>query len=279
MLCNGLLAPLAGVSRRFRLALVPAQAFKLQPLHHPAMRAGHEVAALVAGLELSLDPADAPNGRGRDHEHLAPVREGRGPRLPHRRGRIGIDLVEKDVARGHRPQASGRVGARQHQDAAGEFLGQHRVASIARPGRLHPFPQGRAVRDQRVKPPTRGALGHLDRWQHRQHRARRMVDDKADPVVARLGSTYLCGLHEADTLRGVPRRQRIHDLAQIGRPRRPVPPRFRTGTGRQPAMLFGPFRHRQIRVREHAFAPLAQDVFGPVKAEVEIARQVIAIRG
>ncbi len=48
--------------------------------------------------------------RGRDHEHLAPVRKGRGPRFRQRdriaflvgRGRIGVHLVEEDISRGHR---------------------------------------------------------------------------------------------------------------------------------------------------------------------------------
>ena len=271
------------IGRRFGLALRPAQAFKLQPLHRPAMRAGHEVPALVAGLELPLDPAQAPDRRGRDHEHLAPVREGRGPRLGQRdriaflvgRGRIGVDLVEKDVARRHRPQAGGRVGTGQHQDAAGEFLRQHRVARIARPGRIDPFAQGRTVRDQRIKPPARGAFGHLDRRQHRQHRPRRMVDHKADPVVASLRRADLCGLHERDALRRVARRQRIHDLAQVGRAGRAIPPGFGAGPRRQPAVLVRPFRHRQVRVGPHAPAPGAQDVLGPVKAEVEVVRQIV----
>ena len=92
--------------------------------------AWHEEPALIAGLVFPLDPAQPPDRRGRDHEHLAPVREGGGARFGQRdriaffvsRGRIGIDLVEKDVARGHRPQAGGRVRPGQHQNAAEEFF-------------------------------------------------------------------------------------------------------------------------------------------------------------
>ena len=57
VLGDGLLAALAMIGRRFRLALGPAQALKTQPLHRAAMRAGHEIAPLVRCLELPLDPA------------------------------------------------------------------------------------------------------------------------------------------------------------------------------------------------------------------------------
>ena len=133
------LAALASVSGRVGLTLIPAQAFKLQPLHVAAVWTGHEIPALVGRLELALDPRESPDRWCRHHEDFAPVREGGGPCLGQgdrvaflvRRGGIGVDLVEKDVARGHRPQAGGRVRPGQHQNAAGEFLGQHRVARVA----------------------------------------------------------------------------------------------------------------------------------------------------
>lgn len=53
-------------------------------MHIALLSAGHEVPALVAGLVFPFYPADAPNRRGRDHEHLAPVREGGRPRLGQR---------------------------------------------------------------------------------------------------------------------------------------------------------------------------------------------------
>ena len=91
----------------------------------------------------SLPGRPPPILRGADSDSVG------GPRLRQcdriaflvRRGGIGIDLVEEDVSRGHGAQASRRIGTSQHQDAAGEFLGQHRVASIARPSGGHPLPK------------------------------------------------------------------------------------------------------------------------------------------
>ena len=234
VLGDGLLAAFAVIHGRLGLSLAPAQPLELQPLPVTAMGAGHEVAPLVAGLELPLDARQPPHRRRRDHEHLAPMREGGGPCLGQRdrvalfvgRGRIGIDLIQKHIAGGHRAQASGRVRAGQHQNAAGEFLGQHRVASITRAGRAHALFQRRTVFDQRVDPAPRRALGHLDRGQHRQHRARRVMDDKANPVVASLGRADLCGFHEADPLRRVAGRECIHNRAQVGRAGRAIAPGF-----------------------------------------------------
>jgi hypothetical protein len=47
---------------------------------------------------------------------------------------------------------------------------------------------------------ARVALGQFHGRLDRQHRARRLVDGKADPVVARLGRADLCRLHEDDAL-------------------------------------------------------------------------------
>ena len=81
MLGDGLFAGLAMVCCRVGPPLVPAQPLKLQPLHRGTVGAGHEIAALVRCIELALDPADAPDRGRRDHEHLAPMREGGGARL------------------------------------------------------------------------------------------------------------------------------------------------------------------------------------------------------
>ena len=67
--------------------------------------------------------------------------------------------------------------------------------------------------------------------------------------------------------------------ADGGRARSAIPPRFSRSTRRQPAMRIRPFRHRQVRIGAHAFAPLAQNILGPIKSEVKVVRQVIAIRG
>ena len=94
---------MAMVRGRLGSPLRPSQPLELQPLLMATMRAGHEIPPLVAGLELPLD-AGQPAHRGRrDHEHLAPMREGGGARLGQRdrvallvgRGRIGINLYKK----------------------------------------------------------------------------------------------------------------------------------------------------------------------------------------
>jgi hypothetical protein len=90
-------------------------------------------------------------------------------------------------------------------------------------------------------------------------------------AISTVGSTAsLRGFHEAHALRVVPRRQRIHDLAQVRRAGRAIPPRFSRSARRQPAMRIRPFRHRQVRVGAHAVAPNPQDILGPVKPEIEV---------
>ena len=151
MLGDRLLAALADVGRRLRLALLPAQPLEREMLLLAAVRARHEVAPLVGGLVLPLDPRQPLDRRRRGEEHLAPPGEGARPRFGQRhrialvvgRRRIGVDLVEEQVAHRHRAQADGRVGAGQHQDAAGELLRQHRVAGVARPRRRHLLAQRR----------------------------------------------------------------------------------------------------------------------------------------
>jgi hypothetical protein len=54
------------------LPLVPPESLELQPLHRPAMRAGHKKAPLVARFELALDARDAMNRRCRGQKYLAP---------------------------------------------------------------------------------------------------------------------------------------------------------------------------------------------------------------
>ena len=140
VLLDPAVAGLAYIVCGLGLALVPAQPLELEPLHVPAMRARHEVAALVRGLVLPLDPREPLDRRRRGEEHLAPPRERARPRLGQRnriaflvgRGRIGIDLVEKQVARRHRAQADRAVGAGDDQQPCRELLRQHRVAGVAR---------------------------------------------------------------------------------------------------------------------------------------------------
>ncbi len=172
------------------------------------MRARHEEPALVAGLELPLDPAQPPDRRRRDQEHLAPMGEGQRPRLGQRhrvaflvgRGRIGVDLVEEDVARRGRAQPDRRVRPGHDQDAAREFLRQHRVAGVAGARRFDPLPQFRALVDQRIDPLARVAFRQFHRRLDRQHRPRRLVDRESNPVVSSFRRADLSSLHEHDPL-------------------------------------------------------------------------------
>ena len=139
------------------LPLVPAQPLELEPLHVLAVRARHEVAALVRCLVFALDPGNPLDRRRRRKERLAPPREGARACFGQRnriallvgRRRIGIDLVQKQIARRHRAQSHRAVGAGDDQQPRRELLRQHRVAGVAGAGRLDPLPQRRALGNQR----------------------------------------------------------------------------------------------------------------------------------
>ena len=182
------------VVRGLGLALLPAQPLEPQPLHLPAMRARHEVAPLVA---MPRTRARCARGRGSSASRRGtPWTPGEGPRarLGERdriaflvgRGRIGVDLVEEEVARRHRAQADRAVGAGDDQEPAGNsFDSTVLPASRERAGFTRSRSAGLSL-DQRIDALAREALGELDRRLHREHRPRRMMDDVADPVVARL---------------------------------------------------------------------------------------------
>jgi DNA invertase Pin-like site-specific DNA recombinase len=112
--------------------------------------------------------------------------------------RIGVDLVEKQIARRHGAQADCAVGAGDDQKPGRKLLRQNRVARVARALRFDALAEHRAFRDQRIDALAREALGQLHRWLDREHGSRRMVDDIADPVVAGLGGPDLRRLHEDD---------------------------------------------------------------------------------
>ena len=115
MLCDRLLAACAMIHGSFRLPLVPAQPLELQPLPVVTMWAGHKIPPLIRGLKLPLDPGKPTDRRGRDHEHLAAMGKGCRAGLGQRDriaflvsgGRIGVNLIQKHITRGHRAQASG----------------------------------------------------------------------------------------------------------------------------------------------------------------------------
>ena len=231
------------------------------------------IAPLVAGLEFPLDAAQPPNGGRRDQQRLAPMREGQRARLGQRnripflirRGRIGIDLVQKQISRRGRAQPHRRVRPGHDQNAARELLGQHRIARIPRPRRFDPLAQLGAFLDQRINPLARVAFCQFHRRLDRQHRPRRVMHHEADEAVARFGRAHLGGLHEHHPLHRAHGRERIHDLAHIGRARCPVPPGLSRGARAEPAMLVRPLRDRQVRVRPNAPRPLTQQVLCTVE--------------
>ena len=73
---------------------------------------------------------------------------------------IGVHLVQKQKPGRHGTQPDRAIGARQHQNAAGEFLGQHGIATIARAGGCHAFPQRRCFLQQWVNALAGEALAH-----------------------------------------------------------------------------------------------------------------------
>lgn len=76
----------------------------------------------------------------------------------------------------------------------------------------------------------------------------------------------------------VPRRQRIHYLAQVRRARGAVLPRLGRGPRGQFAVLIRPFRHCEVRIRPHPATPGPQQILGPIKGEIEVCRQVVGSR-
>jgi hypothetical protein len=97
-----------------RLALGPAEPLELQHLELAAARARHPVTPLVALAEGRLDAAQAGDQGRRYQEHLAPrerarAREGQVDRIAFAVdvARIGVDLIEEQIAHGHRAQAHG----------------------------------------------------------------------------------------------------------------------------------------------------------------------------
>jgi hypothetical protein len=250
------------------------------------MRARHEVSPLVAGLVFPLDPGEPPDGRGRDQEHLAPVREGQRPGFGQRhriaflggRGRIGVDLVEEDVPRRGGPQPDRRVRAGHDQDAACELLRQHGVARIAGSRGLHPLPQLGTLLDQRIDPLPRVPLGQFHRRLDRQHRPRRVVHHVPNEAVAPFCRAHLSCLHEHDTLHRIAGAQLIHDLAHVGRARGAVLPRLGRGARGEPPMPVRPARDGQVRIGADPAAPRPKKSLCPVEGERLLIRALAGPR-
>ena len=117
----------ADVLRLPRPALRPAQILEFQRLVLAAVRAGHDVPALVARLVLPLDPREALRLRRRDQQDLAPL-EGRRPALR----RAGSDRPRPRRRRGSRPPRRGTDTAPAW--SAGPRRCWRRSGSARRPG-------------------------------------------------------------------------------------------------------------------------------------------------
>ncbi len=90
---------------------------------------------------------------------------------------IGVDLIQKQKPGRHGTQPDRAIGARQHQNAAGEFLGQHGIAAVARAGRRHAFPQRGCFLQQWVNALAGETFGEFDGGLHRQHRRRDVMQN------------------------------------------------------------------------------------------------------
>jgi hypothetical protein len=132
------ISPVIAVDELPHLARLPAQLLEAQVLLVAAVRARHEVQALVGGLVRAVDAA-ADDRRRRALEDLL-AREGVGALLGELLrvalavdvGRILLDLVEEQVADRARLELGRGVRAGEEQHAAVELLQQDRVAAVAR---------------------------------------------------------------------------------------------------------------------------------------------------
>src|SRR5579885_2290475 len=257
-------AVLANVNRILRFALRPPELRELQYLELAARWARDPVAPLVAFLKRRLDPAQPRDLRRRNQEDLPPRKGSRARRRQVDRvafafhiARISVHFVQEQIPRRHRPQAHGRVRPGHHQHAARELFRQNCVSRIARARAAHQLAQHYAFLDQRIDTLLRVALGHLDGGLHSHHRAGRLVDHIADPVVTALGAPDLTALHEHHALDRRRRREAVHDLAQIWRAVRAPGPGFRRRALGEHAVAVRPLRDGQQRFWPEASAKRA----------------------
>jgi hypothetical protein len=101
---------------------------------------------------------------------------------------IGVYLIEKQKPGRHGPQPDCAIRARQHQNAAREFLGQHRIAAIARAGRRHAFPQRRCFLQQWVNALAGETFSEFHSGLHREHRRRDVMQDIGIQKMIRLSA-------------------------------------------------------------------------------------------
>jgi hypothetical protein len=101
---------------------------------------------------------------------------------------IDVYLIEKQKPGRHGPQPDSAIRARQHQNAAQEFLGQHCIAAIARAGRRHAFSQCGRLLQQWINALAREALGQFHGGLHGQHRGWDMMHDIGIQKMIRLSA-------------------------------------------------------------------------------------------
>ena len=121
--------------------------------------------------------------------------------------------------------------------------------------------------DQGLKALAGKALGELDGRLHREHRARRMVDDVSDPVVAAFGEADLGRFHHHDAARRMHRRQRVNNLPYVGRTIGAVAAWLGGRARAQHAVAVGPFRDGQRRIGGEPVAPGLAKLVGALEPE------------
>ena len=179
----------------------------LQHLVFAAIRAGHMVFAHVAAFVFHLDARQTLHRRRADQQHLA-AGVGLGALIDQAERialvadipRETVDLITEHVLDGHGRQRRGRIGAAQHQYAAGEILEVFRVGTVARAAPVEDAANDRRFGQQRIETLLHPALADLQRGQHGEHRPGGVLHHVADPVQADLGLAELGREHQDDSL-------------------------------------------------------------------------------
>ena len=220
----------------------------LQCLVFAAVRAGDQVAALVALEVGGLDAREVADGGGAGLEALA-AREGGLARLGQGDGvalavhveRVTVGFVEDDVAYGHGAQAGGTVGAGHGEESAGVFLEQGGVGVVAAAVELHLALERGGFFDHGRQALAAVALGHVERGLHDHERAGLGVDQVADPVVGNGGLAGLGAPHEHDFFDGVGGAECVLRLEGVGGAGDAVGAWLGAVLGGHDAVAFGPF--------------------------------------
>ena len=181
-----------------RFVFVPAQAVgclgaHLQRLVFAAVWAGHMVDAGVALQVAGFDLAEVLDGGGAGFQHLAPGK-GAGALFGQDDGgafavhvlRVGVGLVQEQVAHGHGAQAGGAVGTGHNQHAAGKVFHQGGVGIVAAAVFADLAAQGGRFFEHGGDALAAESLGHVGGGLHAHDGAGLVVDDVAQPVVAGL---------------------------------------------------------------------------------------------